>query len=251
MADELELSERAQSRLADLRYVGSLTDEVAEARGCHLVAVSHGADSASEHIELCWLVDDAGFIRDGRFRSPATGLSLIAYDLMVELCIGITVEQAAVVSPGHVKERLQLVYDQEEVELPWSLGAPFPVIVKAVNKAQGVVDTEPETAKAEEADKKAEKQAEWDGLGLFERVRRIEQVLDDSVRPMLASDGGGVDIVDLRERELIIQYNGACGSCSSSIGGTLQFLTDTLEEKLGIQMQIIVQGMEYENFVDL
>ena len=53
--------------------------------------------------------------------------------------------------------------------------------------------------------------SDWNEIGLFEKVRRIEEVLDRDIRPMLASDGGGMDLVDLRETELHVQYNGACG----------------------------------------
>ena len=37
----------------------------------------------------------------------------------------------------------------------------------------------------------------------------------------MAADGGGLDLVDLKDDDLDMQYLGACGSCSSSVGGTL------------------------------
>lgn len=253
-AEPTELSPRARERLADLRYIGEFGEEEAAARGCRLVIVAHGAEQADDRIHLHWLVDSSGFIRDARFRSPATGLCLVAYDLMTELCVGITIEQAKVIAPAHVAERLRLVYDQDQVDLPWNIGAPFPVIVKAVNRARGEVAPEADAVAEERQAAEQARQSraeEWEEMGLFERVRRIEAVLDDSVRPMLASDGGGVDLIDLAGDELVIQYQGACGSCSSAIGGTLQYLEDALHDGLGVRLRLNVQGLEYEPFIDL
>nr|MBA3708242.1 NifU family protein [Planctomycetota bacterium] len=88
----------------------------------------------------------------------------------------------------------------------------------------------------------------WADIGLFEKVRRIEAVLDQHVRAALASDGGGIDLVDLKENDLFVQYHGACGSCSSSIGGTLQFIQDSLNNHLATQLQVKVMGAELAGF---
>jgi len=85
-------------------------------------------------------------------------------------------------------------------------------------------------------------------IGLFEKVRRIEGILDQHIRPALASDGGGLDLVDLKGDELMVQYHGACGSCSSSIGGTLQFIQDSLNNHLGTTLQVKVAGVESPEF---
>jgi Fe-S cluster biogenesis protein NfuA len=71
-------------------------------------------------------------------------------------------------------------------------------------------------------------------------------VLDQHVRPALASDGGGLDLVDLKNDDLFVQYHGACGSCSSSVGGTLQFITDSLNNHLAAKLAVHVSGMDEE-----
>ena len=90
----------------------------------------------------------------------------------------------------------------------------------------------------------------WSDVGLFEKVRRIEAVLDTQVRPALASDGGGIDLADLKGDDLYVQYHGACGSCSSSVGGTLNFIQDSLNNHLGTQLAIKVSGAD-ESIVGL
>lgn len=53
------------------------------------------------------------------------------------------------------------------------------------------------------------------------RLDRINELLDDQVRPYLQGDGGDLYVVGLEGNRLMVHYQGACGSCPSSISGTL------------------------------
>ena len=53
------------------------------------------------------------------------------------------------------------------------------------------------------------------------RLAAIRKLLDEQVRPALVSDGGDLQIVGLEGNMLMIRYYGACGSCPSSLAGTL------------------------------
>ena len=54
-----------------------------------------------------------------------------------------------------------------------------------------------------------------------ERFARISELLDEQVRPYLQGDGGDLYVVALKGNMLEVHYQGACGSCPSSISGTL------------------------------
>lgn len=51
-----------------------------------------------------------------------------------------------------------------------------------------------------------------------ELLMRINQILDEHIRPFLDQDGGGLDVVKLKEFTLTVRYKGACGGPSSSTG---------------------------------
>ncbi|HET7596870.1 MAG TPA: NifU family protein [Burkholderiales bacterium] len=53
------------------------------------------------------------------------------------------------------------------------------------------------------------------------RLDRINEILDEQVRPYLQGDGGDLYVLGLEENRLMVHYQGACGSCPSSISGTL------------------------------
>ena len=54
-----------------------------------------------------------------------------------------------------------------------------------------------------------------------ERLDKINEILDEQVRPYLQGDGGDLYVLGLAGNTLTVHYQGACGSCPSSISGTL------------------------------
>jgi len=54
-----------------------------------------------------------------------------------------------------------------------------------------------------------------------QRLDKINAILDEQVRPYLQGDGGDLYIMGLEGNRLMVHYQGACGSCPSSISGTL------------------------------
>lgn len=68
-----------------------------------------------------------------------------------------------------------------------------------------------------------------------ERLAQINALLDQQVRPALMRDGGGLEIVQLDGNQLKVHYQGACGSCPTSLFGTLaaiENLLHTIEPEL-------------------
>jgi Fe-S cluster biogenesis protein NfuA len=70
----------------------------------------------------------------------------------------------------------------------------------------------------------------------------IDEILDRTVRPYLAADGGGIEIVERNGNFIYIRYQGACGSCPSSIGGTLQAIQSILRDELDPEIEVIEIG---------
>ena len=70
-----------------------------------------------------------------------------------------------------------------------------------------------------------------------QRLDDIELLLDQQIRPYLQSDGGDLHVLSLSGNQLVVHYQGACGSCPSSISGTLQGIQNllhTLEPELEV-----------------
>jgi Fe-S cluster biogenesis protein NfuA len=71
------------------------------------------------------------------------------------------------------------------------------------------------------------------------RLAAIRKLLDEQVRPALVSDGGDLQIVGLEGNRLSIRYFGACGSCPSSLAGTLSAISNlarTIEPDIEVEV---------------
>jgi len=60
------------------------------------------------------------------------------------------------------------------------------------------------------------------------RLERINILLEEEVRPYLQHDGGDLHVLALEGDVLRIHYHGACGTCPSSISGTLRGIEQLL-----------------------
>ena len=68
---------------------------------------------------------------------------------------------------------------------------------------------------------------------------RINELLDTRIRPGLAGDGGGLEVLSFDGTTLEISYHGACGSCPSAVGGTLQFIERLLQDEVDPRIRVI------------
>jgi len=71
------------------------------------------------------------------------------------------------------------------------------------------------------------------------RIVQINELLDEKIRPYLASDGGWLELLDLVDNQLSIRYEGACGSCPSSLTGTLMSIENMIQEEIDPNITVI------------
>jgi len=72
-----------------------------------------------------------------------------------------------------------------------------------------------------------------------ELLKKINNLLDQKVRPALAGDGGGLEVLGLEGYTVRIRYQGACGSCPSSISGTLTAIEGLLKRDVNPAINVI------------
>lgn len=64
----------------------------------------------------------------------------------------------------------------------------------------------------------------FEEMTLIQKILKINEIIDIKIRDYLHSDGGDLDLIEVKEQNgmtnVYISYLGACGSCDSS-GGTL------------------------------
>lgn len=77
------------------------------------------------------------------------------------------------------------------------------------------------------------------GPSPFLLYRKIEKVIDETVRPVLKGDGGDIELVDIKEWKVYCALRGACSGCMGA-SRTLQLIVErTLKDQVDERIQVI------------
>lgn len=71
------------------------------------------------------------------------------------------------------------------------------------------------------------------------KLAEIDAMLDERIRPYLAGDGGWLEIIGLEGSTLRIRYEGACGSCPSSLTGTLMAIENMIRDEIDPGIDVV------------
>lgn len=69
-------------------------------------------------------------------------------------------------------------------------------------------------------------------MTLVEKIRKIEQVLESDVRPMLNMDGGSAELVDVNGTVVKVRLVGMCSGCAGAAGTLKHVIEKALQEKV-------------------
>ncbi len=71
-----------------------------------------------------------------------------------------------------------------------------------------------------------------------ELMIKINDILDQKVRPALAGDGGGLQVLGIDGFKVKIRYQGACGTCPTAISGTLMAIEGLLKKDINPALEV-------------
>ena len=76
-------------------------------------------------------------------------------------------------------------------------------------------------------------------LSPYQRAKKIETIIEETIRPLLKSDGGDIEIVDIKGDLVLVSLRGACADCSSATQ-TIQFVVeDMLKNKVSEKIRVV------------
>jgi len=106
-------SQKVADRMDHPRYLGEITEAEAASLNAELIVADHGAESCGDAVRLYWAVEkDTGRIVKATFKSFGCGTAIASSDMMAELCIGLTVDEAVNITNIDVEKALR---DSEDV----------------------------------------------------------------------------------------------------------------------------------------
>jgi len=311
-----EYSNQVVNRMNSPQHQGEITEERAKELGTKLIVADFGAESCGDAVRLYWAVNEkTDVIEESKFKSFGCGTAIASSDVMAELCVGKTVDQAVKITNIDVEKALR--------DNPYTPAVPpqkmhcsvmaYDVIKKAASEYKGVdmesfeteiivcecarvslatlqevikindlttveqvtdftkagafckscvkpggheemdyyltdilADTRAEMAESkikEAADASEAGELTFDKMTLVQRIKAIDSVLDEDIRPMLVMDGGNMEIIDIKENvphyDLYIRYLGSCSGCSSGSTGTLYAIESVLQQKIDENLRVL------------
>lgn len=76
-------------------------------------------------------------------------------------------------------------------------------------------------------------------LSPYQLMKKIEKLVDESIRPLLRKDGGDVEIVDIKETIVYCRLTGTCQGCAGA-GMTLKLMIErTLKDNVDQRLRVI------------
>lgn len=239
-------SKKLTARIDRPHSVGTFAEADAKARGMRLVCGHDGSIADGNYVQVQWLVDpEDGVVVDARFQAFGQSALIGAAEASCELVVGKNYDQAhklvgADFIDKHLRDRdaipafppetyphLNLVVgavdmaSQQCTDIPLAIGYVSPVPSQVGEVLEGGYPG-------------------WDTFDLKQKITIINQVLDEHVRPYIALDDGGVEVINLlNDRELIIAYQGNCTSCFSAVGATLSYIQQTLQAKVHPDLVVV------------
>jgi NifU-like protein len=244
-AEERKFSRKIESLAASPRHRGAFFTEDATAKDLALVTAKY------KDIKVYWLVDpQSDLIYDAKFFSYGGPVSMAMGEILCSLVRGMKLETACETTIEEIENLLR-----DEPGTPATLQpaetafANLPMLLDTARetypsaKALALASLQLKQATSVDPRRGYESASEADAAWLAkpkqEQLDQIELVLNNDIRPGLNMDGGDLQVLDLEEgKKLSVRYEGACGSCGSSVGATLSFIEDTLRRQLYGGMQV-------------
>ncbi len=311
-----EYSNQVVNRMNSPQHQGEITEERAKELGTKLIVADFGAESCGDAVRLYWAVNEkTDVIEESKFKSFGCGTAIASSDVMAELCVGKTVDEAVKITNIDVEKALRDNPDTPAVppqKMHCSVMA-YDVIKKAASEYKGVdmesfetevivcecarvslgtlqevikindlttveqitdftkagafckscvkpggheemehylvdilTDTRSqmeESKMKDAADASESGELTFDKMTLVQRIKAIDSVLDEDIRPMLLMDGGNMEIIDIKENiphyDLYIRYLGSCSGCSSGSTGTLYAIESVLQQKIDENLRVL------------
>lgn len=247
-------SKKVQLKIMNGRSMGALSSEEAKERDVRFVSGQEGSIADGNLIRFTWFVDkDDGIIIDAKYQVFGETALIAAAESAIELIVGKNYDQAKRLTTDLIDRNVR---DKESKEaFPRETHPHLNLVLSAIDHcSEQCTDLPLPTAyiaMPHPADIGEVLEGGYPGyleLPLKKKLVLIEEVLDRDLRPYIALDAGGVEVINLIDGlEVVISYTGSCTSCYSSVGTTLSYIQQVFRAKIHPDIKV-TPNIDWEQF---
>ena len=183
-------------------------------------------------IELYGHVDEEGLLSQLNYQTNLSGIDLGFLDALFHILQGKGRRNLLELTTREVESFMR---DENHVPAFTSELAPDPkiwqvinTIIKEVNKTLTPSQNPLLTG------------TEFEALSLVEKLKAMESLIEQAIRPALIKDGGDLKLVNINQNQVFISFQGNCSGCPSSQGGTLEFVSETIKKHFSDKLSVEV-----------
>lgn len=229
-------SKKLKSKIEKPRHAGFFLAREANEKKLRLVTGKEGSFDEGQCLCLYWLVDESdGVIADAKFQVYGSAALIGAGEIVSSLVIHKNYDQISRISTELIDKEVRDKKDQSGFpeSSDYLLNMVLAAVDNGVEQCLDIPFAREYVATPLSIDEMAEGKVDnWNELIKEQKLFLIREVIKKEIQPYVELDAGGVKVVDLKEEEVIIQYEGNCTSCHASTGSTLSAIQAILQRRI-------------------
>lgn len=237
-------SKKLAQKIQTVRHAGFFSKEEAQERGMRLAVGKQGEMKTGKAVHIYLLVDESdGIIADAKFQVFGPSALIGAAESLCELVMRKTYDQALRLTAELIDKQVR---DKTDVpafpkETFSYLNTVLDAVVQAAEQCLDIPfqETYIPTPLDPEHFEGGSGYPGFKDLNKDQKIALIEQIIQSDIRPYIELDAGGIEVLDLVDGELSIAYQGACTSCHSATGSTLNAIQEILRAKVDPALVVI------------
>jgi NifU-like protein len=240
-------SKKLVHKIENPRHSGFFSAKEAKERGMRLAIGRQGHYREGNAVCFYLLIDESdGVIADAKFQAFGESALIGASEVACEILIRKNYDQARRLGADLIDKQVR---DRSDIPaFPEETFAHLNFILDAIEQAtEGCLDIPfAETGVPTPLDTRGEQGEGYPGFLLLSREQKItviEEIIAVEIRPYIELDAGGVQIIDLIEEgpitQVVIAYQGACTSCHSATGSTLDAIQEILRARVDKNLLVV------------
>lgn len=238
-------SKKLIHKIENPKSSGFFTPEEATMKAMRLVVGKEGDIKDGNMVALYLLVDEAdGVIADAKFQVFGEPALIGAAEIACEMLLRRNYDQARRLSAELIDKQVR---DKNDLPaFPETCASLLNHVLFAIEEAAQqcmdipVADVYEASPISSDSFIEATIYPGWENLNTQHRIAVIEAVISSDIRPYIELDAGGVQVLNLIDgKEVMIAYEGACTTCHSSTGATLNAIQQILRNKVHPDLVVI------------
>ncbi|MBA7483339.1 MAG: Fe-S cluster assembly protein NifU [Spirochaeta sp.] len=76
-----------------------------------------------------------------------------------------------------------------------------------------------------------------------QKIKKIEVVIEEEIRPILRRDGGDIELIDVKDNQVVVRLMGMCSGCHAAVLTLKGLVEEKLRELVDPNLEVVQDGL--------